>query len=60
MRNSNEPLLEAVKSAGVVDVVNCVTPEELKKKRVEDGDKSWREKKMYGQILEGAVRNRCR
>ena len=51
VRSSIEPLMEAVKSAGIVDVVNCVKPEEFKKKRVEDGEKSWREKKMYGQFL---------
>ena len=51
VRNSIEPLLEAVKSAGIVDVMNCVKPEEFKKKRVEDGEKSWREKKMHGQFL---------
>ena len=49
--NSVEPLLKAVKSAGIVHVVNCVKPKEFKKKRVEDGEKSWREKKMYGQFL---------
>ena len=51
VRNSIEPLLEAVKSAGTVDVLNCVKPEEFKKKRVEDGKISWREKKVYGQFL---------
>ena len=34
VRNSIEPLMEAVKRAGIVDVVNCVKPEEFKKKRV--------------------------
>ena len=34
VRNNIEPLLEAVKSAGIVDVVNCVTSEKLKKKNV--------------------------
>ena len=33
VRNNIEPLLEAVKRAGIVDVVNCVKPEEFKKKR---------------------------
>ena len=51
VRNSIEPLLEAVKSAGIVDVVNCVKPEEFKKKCVEDREKYWREKKMYEQFL---------
>ena len=51
VRNNIEPLLEAVKTAGIVDVVNCVKPEEFKKKIVQDGEKSWREKKMYGQFL---------
>ena len=31
VRNSIEPLLEAVKSAGMVDVMNCVKPGEFKK-----------------------------
>ena len=47
-RNSKEPLLE---TAGSVDVWNCVKPEELKNNAVEDGEKSWREKKMYGHFL---------
>ena len=46
-----EPLLEAVKSAGIVDVVNCVKSKEFKKKRMEDGEKSWKKTKMYGQFL---------
>ena len=32
-------------------MVNCVKPEEFKKKRVDDGEKFWGEKKMYGQFL---------
>ena len=51
VKNSIEPLLEAVKRAGILDVVNCVKPKEFKKKRVEDGEKSCREKKMCGQFL---------
>ena len=51
VRNNIEPLLEAVKTAGIVDVVNCVKPEEFKKKCVEDREKYWREKKMYEQFL---------
>ena len=50
VRNNIEPLLEAVKSAGIIVVVNCVKPEEFKRKGMEDGEKSWREK-MYGQFL---------
>ena len=48
--NSIEPLQKGMKSVRIVDVVNCVKPEEFKKKRVEDGEKSWSEK-MYGQFL---------
>ena len=40
VRNIIEPLLKAVKSAGIVDVVNCVKPAELKKNRVGEGEKS--------------------
>ena len=51
VRNGIKPLLEAVKSAGIADLVNCVKSEEFKREGVEDGEKSWREKKMYGQFL---------
>ena len=51
VRNQIEPLMKAVKSAGIVDVVNCVKPEEFKKKREKDGEKSCREKKVCGQFL---------
>ena len=47
LRNISKPLQEAAKSAGIVDEVNRVKPEEFKKKLVEEGGKSWREK-MFG------------
>ena len=46
VRNSIEPLLKALKIAGILDVVNCIKPGEFKKKCVEEEEKSWREKKM--------------
>ena len=48
LKYSTKPLLEAAKSAGIVDEVNCVKPEEFKKNLVEKEEKSWREKKMFG------------
>ena len=41
LKYSTKPLQEAAKSAGIVDEVNCVKPEEFKKKLVEEGKKSW-------------------
>ena len=60
VRNSTEPLLEAMKSARIVNVVKCVTPEEFKKKTCG----GWREilegKENVWTIPEGAGKNRCR
>ena len=40
LKYSTKPLLEAAKSAGIVDEVNCVKPEDFKNKLVEEGEKS--------------------
>ena len=53
-------MLEAAKSAGIVDEVNCVKPEEFKKESCGRRREILEGKEDVLITLEGAGRNRCR
>ena len=52
VKNSVEPLLEQVAKTGVIETERCETKENFKKKAVEELEKAWIGKKMYGNITE--------
>ncbi|CAB3978866.1 Hypothetical predicted protein [Paramuricea clavata] len=49
VKNSVEPLLQQVAKTGVIETERCETKENFKKKAVEELEKAWIDKKMYGQ-----------
>ncbi|CAB4021725.1 Hypothetical predicted protein [Paramuricea clavata] len=49
VKNSVEPLLQQVAKTGVIETERCETKENFKKKAIEELEKAWIDKQMYGQ-----------
>ena len=55
VKGSDESMLKAVARDGTIETEATILPEEYKKKQIQDRERNWVEKKMYGQYAREMV-----
>ena len=55
VQNTVEPLLILVRRESIINMEECVTKEECKGSKTEEGEQKWSNKKMYGQYVGSQV-----